>query len=45
MKGVATSPDGTSWRVRTWADFAIDDGELIGDPSEFQGLAIHRMGR
>lgn len=44
VNGVATSPDGTSWKIRTWADFTIDDGVLIGDPAEFQGLAIHRMG-
>ncbi len=45
VNGEATSPDGTSWKVRTWADFAIDDGMLIGDPADFQGLTIHRMGR
>lgn len=45
VNGMATSPDGTQWKVRTWADFAIDDGVLIGDPAEFQGLDIRRVGR
>lgn len=45
VNGSATSPDGTRWRVRTWADFAIDDGMLVGDPAEFQGLSLHQLGR
>jgi hypothetical protein len=45
VNGFATGTDGTTWKVRTWADFIIDDGVLIGDPAEFQGLAIHRIGR
>ena len=45
VTGSATSPDGTRWRVRTWAAFAIDDGMLVGDPAEFQGLSLHQLGR
>ena len=45
VNGMATSPDGTTWKVRTWADFAIDDGVLVGDPADIQGLAITRTGR
>jgi hypothetical protein len=45
VNGFATGTDGTTWKVRTWADFVIDDGVLIGDPAEFQGLAIHQIGR
>ena len=44
VNGTATSADGTQWKVRTWADFVIDNGVLIGDPAEFQGLAIHEIG-
>ncbi len=44
VNGFATGTDGTNWKVRTWADFVIDDGVLIGDPAEFQGLTIHQVG-
>ena len=44
VNGIATGTDGTNWKVRTWADFIIDDGVLIGNPAEFQGLAIHQVG-
>lgn len=44
VNGFATGAYGTNWKVRTWADFVIDGGVLIGDPAEFQGLAIHRIG-
>ncbi|MDH3682525.1 MAG: hypothetical protein OEV40_21530 [Acidimicrobiia bacterium] len=45
VSGRATGPDGTTWKVRTWADFIIDNGVLIGDPAEFQGLSIRQVGR
>lgn len=45
VNGFATGIDGTTWKVRTWADFVIDGGVLIGDPAEFQGLALHQIGR
>lgn len=44
VNGFATGPDGTMWKVRTWADFIVDNGVLIGDPAEFQGLSIHQVG-
>jgi hypothetical protein len=44
VNGTATSADGTQWKVRSWADFVIDNGVLVGDPAEFQGLAIHEIG-
>jgi hypothetical protein len=44
VNGFATGTAGTTWKVRTWADFTIDNGELIGDPAEFQGLTIHQVG-
>jgi len=43
VNGFATAPDGTTWKVRTWADFVVDNGVLIGDPAEFQGLSIHQI--
>lgn len=45
VNGFATGTDGTKWKIRTWADFVIDNGVLIGDPAEFQGLAIRQIGR
>jgi len=45
VNGFATDEDGTVWKVRTWADFGIDtEGNLVGDPHEFQGLSIHPAG-
>lgn len=44
VNGFANSPDGTTWKVRTWADFVVDNGVLIGDPAEFQGISIHQVG-
>ena len=45
VNGFATDADGATWKVRTWADFTIVDGMLIGDPVDFQGLSIHQVGR
>ncbi|MDN4472564.1 hypothetical protein [Demequina zhanjiangensis] len=45
VNGFATDMDGQSWKVRTWADFEIIDGDFIGHPSEFQGLIIHKIRR
>jgi hypothetical protein len=45
VNGRATGSDGTIWKVRTWADFIVDNGELIGDPAEFQGLTIREIRR
>lgn len=45
VRGFATSADGTRWKVRSWADFVVDNGVLMGDPAEFQGLSIRRVGR
>lgn len=36
--GTASSADGTTWKVRGWADLTIVDGIPVGDPAEFQGL-------
>ena len=44
VNGFATDTEGPMWKVRTWADFVVDNGVLLGDPAEFQGLAIHRIG-
>ena len=44
VNGFATGADGTTWKVRTWADFVVDNGVLIGDPAEFQGLSIQQIG-
>lgn len=43
--GSATSADGTTWRVRGWADLVIVDGVPVGSPADFQGLAIQQVGR
>ncbi len=46
VNGFAASPDGTQWKVRTWADFGITpDGDLIGDPAEFQGAMVTEIRR
>ncbi len=45
VSGLASSPDGTTWTVRTWADFDLVDGMPVGDPAEFQGLAIRQVQR
>lgn len=44
VNGLATSADGARWKVRSWADFTVDNGVLIGDPAEFQGLSIRQVG-
>ena len=45
INGTATGSDGTTWKVRSWADFVLgDDGVPIGDPADFQGLTIHEIG-
>jgi hypothetical protein len=44
VNGKATAADGTWWKIRTWADFSVVDGELQGDPAEFQGVKIHQIG-
>jgi hypothetical protein len=43
--GAASSEDGTTWRVRGWADLMIVDGVPVGSPTEFQGLRITMTGR
>lgn len=43
VNGFATGTDGTTWKVRSWADFVIDNGVLIGNPAEFQGLSIQQI--
>ena len=45
VNGLAASADGTTWKVRSWADFVVDNGELVGNPAEFQGLSIRKVGR
>ncbi|WP_299443453.1 hypothetical protein [uncultured Phycicoccus sp.] len=46
VNGTASDSAGTTWKVRTWADFVLDDdGVPIGDPADFQGLALHEIGR
>lgn len=42
--GAATSADGTTWRVRSWADLMVIDGVPVGHPADFQGLRITRTG-
>lgn len=42
--GTATSADGTTWKVRGWADLMIVDGVPVGSPTEFQGLRIALTG-
>ena len=42
--GTATSSDGTTWKVRGWADLLVVDGVPVGSPTEFQGLRIARTG-
>lgn len=44
VNGKVTAVDGTRWKIRTWADFSVVDGELQGDPAEFQGVSIHQIG-
>lgn len=43
--GNASSADGTTWRVRGWADLMIVDGMPVGDPADFQGLRVVQTGR
>lgn len=45
VNGWALGDDGAIWKVRSWADFIIDNGELIGDPAEFQGLTLREIRR
>jgi hypothetical protein len=45
VNGKATAADGSWWRISTWADFSVIDGELQGDPAEFQGVSIRQIGR
>lgn len=42
--GSAISADGTTWRVRGWADLMIVDGMPVGDPADFQGLQVALTG-
>lgn len=42
--GSATAGDGTTYRVRAWADLMIVDGVPQGDPADFQGLRIAQAG-
>jgi hypothetical protein len=42
--GAASSVDGTTWRVRGWADLMIVDGAPVGSPTEFQGLRVVQTG-
>lgn len=44
VNGMLTGADGTQWKVRAWADFAVDDGVLLGDPTEFVGFHLTRVG-
>lgn len=43
--GSASSADGSTWKVRGWADLMIVDGRPDGDPADFQGLRVARAGR
>lgn len=43
--GAASSADGTTWRVRGWADLMIVDGVPVGSPADFQGLRVTMTGR
>lgn len=43
-RGSATGPDGTTFRVRGWADLTIVDGVPQGDPADFQGLRVTATG-
>lgn len=43
--GTASSDDGTTWRVRGWADLEFGDDGPIGDPADFQGLRVTMTGR
>jgi hypothetical protein len=45
VNGIASAPDGNSWKLRGWADFVVADGVPVGDPAEFQGLTVRRIGR
>lgn len=45
VNGIASSPDGRSWKLRGWADFVLADGVPVGDPADFQGLTVHLIGR
>jgi hypothetical protein len=42
--GTASSIDGTTWKVRGWANLMIVGGAPAGDPSEFQGLRVSPTG-
>lgn len=42
--GAASSTDGTTWRVRGWADLMIVEGTPVGSPADFQGLHINQTG-
>lgn len=45
VNGIASAPDGNSWKLRGWADFVVADGMPVGDPADFQGLTVRRIGR
>lgn len=42
--GSATAADGTTWKVRGWADLMIVDGVPVGAPTEFQGARFTMTG-
>lgn len=42
--GTASSDDGTTWKVRGWADLLVVGGVPQGSPEDFQGLRIAKTG-
>lgn len=42
--GSASTADGTTFRLRAWADLVFIDGVPQGDPADFQGLRIAQTG-
>lgn len=45
VRGTVTSPDGTRYRVRAFADLVIESGVPVGDPADFVFLQIKKIGR
>lgn len=45
INGKAAGTDGSQYKVRGSADFAVQDGELLGDPREFVGFKLTKIRR
>lgn len=45
MNGSATGTDGTKYKVHAAADFALENGDLVGNPEDFVSFSLKKTGR